>query len=84
MAVDQEADISDLHQHPGAAHLAGQDACGISLVHDGTEEVSGVAGLGQHPWLAILGNITSDFTNTNNNCLGVLIGPQVRLLTSHL
>ena len=75
--VDQQEDLTDLQQHPGAAHLAGQDACGISLVHDLTDEVSGVAGLGQHPWLAILGNITSDFTNTNNNCLGVLIGPQV-------
>ena len=47
MDVDQDDDISDLSQHPGAAHLADPEACGISLVHDRTDDVSGVAGLGQ-------------------------------------
>ena len=82
--VEPEDDLTDLHQHPGAAHLAAPEACGISLVHQRTEDLSGVAGLGQYPWLAILGNITGHFTNTNNNCLGVLIGPQVLISSSHL
>ena len=80
--ADPPAEPPDLSRHPGARHLASQDACGISLVHERTEELAGVAGLGQEPWLAILGNNTAQFSNTNNNCLGLLIGPQVPVLIS--
>ena len=82
--VEQQDEMTDLNQHPGLTQLADQDACGISLVHDRPEDVSGLAGLGQYPWLAILGNTSEQFSNINNNCLAVLIGPQVLILTSSL
>ena len=73
----QDAPQPELSQHPGARQLAHPAACGISLVHQRTEEVSGLAGLGQQPWLALLGNTSAHFSNTNINCLGVLVGRQV-------
>ena len=74
---DQRAPPEGLDQHPGVAHLGDPEACGISLVHDPVKEPEGLAALGQYPWLAILGKARGDFSRTNNNCLGSLIGPQV-------
>ena len=71
------APVDDLDGHPAAGQLGRQEACGVSLVYDPVDEIEGFASLGQFPWLAILGNATTDFNNNNNNCLGTLIGPQV-------
>ena len=85
LSAAQDAPLPDLSEHPGARQLAHPDACGISLVHQRTEEVSGLAELGQQPWLALLGNTSAQFSNTNINCLGVLIGRQVlpSIVSSH-
>ena len=80
--VDQPAPVDDLDGHPAAGQLGRQEACGVSLVYDPVDEIEGFASLGQFPWLAILGNATTDFNNNNNNCLGTLIGPQVLALLS--